>query len=148
MKVYALTKLLLDKSALLTEFDDPDVYDVYDASKGELMMLPEGKSATDVASAYLKQMYRMFDAARSEKFASMNLDELAGDFWLTVPASWGEKAKLLTKTAAISAGFGARTIDRLLLISEPEAATLYTLKSSLDRVESFVRVLIYLLDGT
>ncbi|KAM3500197.1 hypothetical protein MY10362_006621 [Beauveria mimosiformis] len=117
MRSCSLTKLLLDKSALLSDFDDCSVYD---ASTNDLMRLPEGKTA-------------------KELFGSMNLDELPVEFWLTVPASWSEKAKLLTKAAAIEAGFGNRAIDRVMLISEPEAAAQYTLKSSFHHLEAFVQ---------
>ncbi|KAM3510631.1 hypothetical protein MY11210_005716 [Beauveria gryllotalpidicola] len=136
MRACALTKLLLDKSALLSDFDDCDVYD---ASTNDMMRLPKGKSAKDVATAYLRQMYNMFDNSKKELFGSMNLDELPIEFWLTVPASWSETAKLLTKTAAMEAGFGNRAIDRVMLISEPEAAAQYTLKSSFHRLEAFVQ---------
>ncbi|KAM0670580.1 hypothetical protein MY8738_000775 [Beauveria namnaoensis] len=136
MRACALTKLLLDKSALLSEFDDCDVYD---ASTNDMMRLPKGKTAKDVATEYLRQMYNMFDTSKKELFGSLNLDELPIEFWLTVPASWSETAKLLTKTAAIKAGFGSRAIDQVMLISEPEAAAQYALKSSFDRLESFVK---------
>ncbi|KAK8143159.1 hypothetical protein G3M48_007622 [Beauveria asiatica] len=136
MRACALTKLLLDKSALLSDFDDCDVYD---ASTNDMMRLPKGKSAKDVATEYLRQMYNMFDSSKKELFGSLNLDELPIEFWLTVPASWSETAKLLTKTAAMEAGFGNRAIDQVMLISEPEAAAQYTLKSSFHRLEAFVK---------
>ncbi|KAM3557081.1 hypothetical protein ARSEF4850_005239 [Beauveria asiatica] len=136
MKSCSLTKLLLDKSALLSDFDDCSVYD---ASTNDLMRLPEGKTAKEVATSYLRQMYNMFEKSKKELFGSMNLDELPVEFWLTVPASWSEKAKLLTKAAAMEAGFGNRTIDQVMLISEPEAAAQYTLKSSFHHLEAFVQ---------
>lgn len=137
MRSCALTKLLLDKSALLSDFDDCDIYD---ASTNDMMRLPKGKSAKYVATEYLRQMFNMFDKSKKELFGSMDLDELPVEFWLTVPASWSETAKLLTKSAAMEAGFGSRGIDQLMLISEPEAAAQYTLKSSFHRLESFVQV--------
>ncbi|KAJ3492701.1 hypothetical protein NLG97_g5203 [Lecanicillium saksenae] len=136
MKSCALTKLLLDKSALLSDFDDCDVYD---ASTNDMMRLPEGMTAKDVATAYLRQMCKMFEDSKRELFGSMNLDELPVEFWLTVPASWSEAAKILTKSAAIDAGFANRPIDQVMLISEPEAAAHYTLKSSIHRLENFVQ---------
>ncbi|KAH8715147.1 Heat shock protein 12B [Beauveria bassiana] len=136
MRSCSLTKLLLDKSALLSDFDDCSVYD---ASTNDLMRLPEGKSAKEVATEYLRQMYNMFEKSKKELFGSMNLDELPVEFWLTIPASWSEKAKLLTKAAAMEAGFGNRAIDRVMLISEPEAAAQYTLKSSFHHLETFVQ---------
>lgn len=139
MRSCALTKLLLDKSALLSDFDDCDIYD---ASTNDMMRLPRVKTAKYVATEYLKQLYNMFEESKKELFGSMNLEELPVEFWLTVPASWTETAKLLTKTAAMNAGFGSRAIDQVMLISEPEAAAQYTLKSSLHRLETFVQVII------
>ncbi|OAA45111.1 Hsp70 family protein [Beauveria brongniartii RCEF 3172] len=136
MRSCSLTKLLLDKSALLSDFD---VCSVYDASTNDLMRLPEGKTAKEVATSYLRQMYNMFEKSKKELFGSMNLDELPVEFWLTVPASWSEKAKLLTKAAAMEAGFGNRVVDRVMLISEPEAAAQYTLKSSFHQLKAFVQ---------
>ena len=46
---------------------------------------------------------------------------------LTVPAMWSDKAKSTMREAAIKAGLITETDhrDRLMLISEPEAAALY-----------------------
>ncbi|RFU79499.1 hsp70 family [Trichoderma arundinaceum] len=136
MKTYAWTKLLLDKSALMSEYDDPDLY----LSNGtEIMQLPKGRSAKDVATEYLRGMKDMFDDAVKEHLGAHKIENLPIEFWLTVPASWSEKAKLLTKSAAIDAGFATRSIDKIMLISEPEAAAQLALKSSLHRLEDFVK---------
>ncbi|KAK1240839.1 hypothetical protein MKX07_006272 [Trichoderma sp. CBMAI-0711] len=105
----------------------------------DILHLPKGRSAKDVATEYLKGMKRMFDSAVKEHLGAQNIDHLPIDFWLTVPASWSEKAKMLTKSAAMDAGFAARSIDRIMLISEPEAAAQLALKSSLHRLEDFVK---------
>lgn len=143
MKIYAHTKLLLDESALPSDYDDPNLYL---PGGGEIIHLPKGKSAKDVATEYLKGMREMFEDARDEKLSAqgMDLDSLAVDFWLTVPASWSEKAKLLTKNAAVDAGFGTRPIDRVMLIPEPEAAAHYALKSNIYHIEGFVRVCVFM----
>lgn len=137
MKACAWTKLLLDKSSLASVHDDPDLYL---SQNMDILHLPEGRSAKDVATEYLKGMKRMFDTAVKEHLGAQNIDHLPIDFWLTVPASWSEKAKMLTKSAATDAGFGTRPIDRIMLISEPEAAAQLALKSSLHRLEEFVKV--------
>ncbi|KAM0208327.1 hypothetical protein ACHAPA_000240 [Fusarium lateritium] len=49
------------------------------------------------------------------------------DFVVTVPAIWSPKAKQSTEQAAAMAGFCGN--QRIQLISEPEAAALYTLKT-------------------
>lgn len=140
MKTYAWTKLLLDKSSLMSEYDDPDLY----LPGGmDIMQLPKGRSAKDVATEYLRGMKAMFDDAVKEHLGSHKMEDLPIEFWLTVPASWSEKAKLLTKSAARDAGFAARRMDKIMLISEPEAAAQLALKSSLHRLESFVKVRIY-----
>jgi molecular chaperone DnaK (HSP70) len=137
MKTYCWTKLLLDKSAVKTEFDDPEIY-----SGGEFNTIQnfKGRSAKDVATEYLRGMKRMFDVAVREHLGGQSIDSLPIEYWLTVPASWSEKAKLLTKSAAMEAGFATRPIDKIMLISEPEAAAQLALKSSLHRVENFVQV--------
>ncbi|KAL7790952.1 actin-like ATPase domain-containing protein [Trichoderma ceciliae] len=136
MKTYAWTKLLLDKSSLKSEYDDPDLY----LSSGmEIMQLPKGRSAKDVATEYLRGVKAMFDEAVREHLGAHEIENLPIDIWLTVPASWSEKAKLLTKSAAVDAGFATRPMDRIMLISEPEAAAQLALKSSLHRLESFVK---------
>ncbi|KAL6868611.1 actin-like ATPase domain-containing protein [Trichoderma novae-zelandiae] len=136
MKTCAWTKLLLDKSSLESVHDDPDLY----LSRSmDILHLPPGRSAKDVATEYFKGMKRMFDSAVKEHLGAQNIDHLPIDFWLTVPASWSEKAKMLTKSAATDAGFATRPIDRIMLISEPEAAAQLALKSSLHRVGHFVK---------
>ncbi|EHK17268.1 uncharacterized protein TRIVIDRAFT_134471, partial [Trichoderma virens Gv29-8] len=134
MTSYSWTKLLLDESPL-SEFDDPDTYSKMNS---EIMRLPKRMSAKDVAKEYLMGMRKMFDDSVA-KFAGSQLDNLPMEFWLTVPASWSEKAKLLTKNAAIEAGFGVRKIDSIKLISEPEAAAHMALKVSIHRFEDFVK---------
>ncbi|CAM1511902.1 Fc.00g094150.m01.CDS01 [Cosmosporella sp. VM-42] len=135
MRAYAWTKLLLDRLSLQSDYDDPDLYKPVG---DEMIRLPQGKSAKDVATEYLKGMYNMFQGAVTDLFGGDKLDDLPIDFWLTVPATWSEKAKLLTKNAAMHAGFATRAIDRIMLISEPEAAAHLALKSSLHHLDNFV----------
>ncbi|XWX00793.1 hypothetical protein V2A60_008814 [Cordyceps javanica] len=131
----AWTKLLLDESAQ-SSYDDPNIYHSTEAG---LMRLPSGRTAEDVTAAYFKGLYTMFEETTTSMFSRVGADELAVEFWLTVPASWSERAKLLTKRAALRAGFGARAGDRIMLISEPEAAAHYVLKSGIHRLQSFVQ---------
>ena len=137
MKMYSWTKLLLDSSSLECDYDDPDIYN---PAGDDMMSLPPGKSAKDVATEYLRGMYAMFKLAVVEQVGEDQLEGLPIEFWLTVPATWGEKAKLLTKQAAVNAGFGARPIDKIMLIAEPEAAAHLALKSSLHHLETFIAV--------
>ncbi|EMT74226.1 hypothetical protein FOC4_g10002707 [Fusarium odoratissimum] len=57
--------------------------------------------------------------------------------------AWGyqiEPAKLITRAAALDAGFASRPIDRLSLITEPDAAAHMALKSSIHHVEDLIDV--------
>ncbi|KAL6822786.1 actin-like ATPase domain-containing protein [Trichoderma sp. SZMC 28015] len=135
MKSYSWTKLLLDDT-LPSEFDATDTYS---AMNSEIMRLPNNMSAKDVAREYLTGMRKMFDKNINQHLGAHKLDDLPMEFWITVPASWNEKAKLLTKTAAMEAGFGKREIDSIKLIPEPEAAAHMALKTSIHRFEGFVK---------
>jgi molecular chaperone DnaK (HSP70) len=138
MKTYAWTKLLLDESALQSKYDDPTLKETL--GRG-IYKLPAGKTAREVATEYLRGMNRMFRQAVTEKFGGEErLEHLPVDIWLTVPATWTEKAKLLTKAAVLDAGFAHKPIDRLMLISEPEAAAHLALKSSIHHVQDLVQV--------
>lgn len=136
MKSYSWTKLLLDDT-LPSEFD---VTDTYSTMNPEIMRLPNNMSAKDVAREYLTGMRKMFDKNINQFIGAHKLDDLPMEFWITVPASWNEKAKLLTKSAAMEAGFGRREIDSIKLIPEPEAAAHMALKTSIHRFEGFVKV--------
>ncbi|KAH7324857.1 hsp70-like protein [Stachybotrys elegans] len=137
MKTYAWTKLLLDDGALQSKYDDPDLKETL--GRG-IYKLPDGKTAKDVATEYLRGLNHMFRQAVREKFGGEDrLEHLPVDIWLTVPATWTEKAKLLTKAAALDAGFASKPIDRLRLISEPEAAAHLALKSSIHHVQDLVQ---------
>ncbi|KAJ0131460.1 Secondary metabolism regulator laeA [Fusarium oxysporum f. sp. albedinis] len=137
MKTYAWTKLLLDDQALATEYDDPDLNK---AAGNGLMRLPSGRTAKDVVTEYLKGMHSMYKKAVIEKIGEDKLEDLPVDFWLTVPATWSERAKLITRAAALDAGFASRPIDRLSLITEPDAAAHMALKSSIHHVEDLIDV--------
>ncbi|KAI8270021.1 hypothetical protein K4K58_012203 [Colletotrichum sp. SAR11_239] len=135
LKLYSWTKLMLDNSALPSEYDDPNLK----RSIGDtLMQLPAGKTAKDVVTDYLRGMYAMFLTAVEERFGREETRDLPMDIWLTVPATWSEKAKLLTQAAAKDAGFGSRSIDRIMLIPEPEAAAHMALKISFNHVHDLV----------
>lgn len=136
-KSYTWTKLLLDQSALPSEYDDPGLKRTIGQG---VLKLPRGKTAKDVVTAYLRGLKRMYDDAIAERFSKDQLASLAVDVWLTVPATWSDKAKFLTKQAALDAGFASRVSDRLMLIPEPEAAAHFTLKSSINQVQDFVEV--------
>ncbi|CAH0022627.1 unnamed protein product, partial [Clonostachys rhizophaga] len=136
MKAYALTKLLLDKDTLQSEYDDPEL--ATSISRGDEFMLPTGKSALTVATRFLKGMYDMFEKAAVEMLGEDGFNDMPIDYWLTVPATWSEKAKLLTRCAALDAGFASKESDKIMLIPEPEAAAHAALKSGLHTLANFV----------
>jgi hypothetical protein len=125
MKAYSWTKLLLDKAAANSIYDDPKLSNI--AGKG-IMELPPFRTAQGVCQDFLSQI-RVFLMARLEK-------EFPGDFlnltpvecWITVPAIWSDEAKNATRFAAIHAGFASRPMDSINMIPEPEAAAIASLK--------------------
>ncbi|KAF2462663.1 uncharacterized protein BDR25DRAFT_320566 [Lindgomyces ingoldianus] len=139
MVSYSWTKLLLDQSALPSEYDDPDLKK---AAADGLMRLPPGKRPVDVVADYLTGLYRMFTQAIRE-IGLLADDELTlpmpMEFWLTVPATWSEEAKWATRSAAIRAGFANRPGDEINLIAEPEAAAHLALKDSIHNVNNLVK---------
>ncbi|KAK0717343.1 hypothetical protein B0T26DRAFT_775631 [Lasiosphaeria miniovina] len=135
MKTYTWTKLLLDDRALATEYDDPDLNK---AAGNGLMKLPKGRTAKEVITEYLRGIHAMYKRAVIDWIGEDKLQNLPVDYWLTVPATWSERAKLLTKAAALDASFGSKPNDRLLLIPEPEAAAHLALKSSMHHIEDLI----------
>ncbi|ORY17909.1 hsp70-like protein [Clohesyomyces aquaticus] len=140
MTSYSWTKLLLDGSALKSEYDDPDLEK---AAANGLMKLPQGKKAVDVVADYLKGMHRMFQQGMKD-VGILAEDELTlpmpMEFWLTVPATWTEEAKWATRSAAIRAGWASRPGDEVNIITEPEAAMHLALKDSLNSVSDLIKV--------
>src|SRR5947207_1121281 len=81
------------------------------------------KSAIDYTTDYLTQVRKYItDSVLPSHYGKTYLNSQEISYALTVPAIWSDKAKDLTRKAAIQAGINA---DKLVLISEPEAAALY-----------------------
>ncbi|KAF1995081.1 hsp70-like protein [Amniculicola lignicola CBS 123094] len=139
MTTYSWTKLLLDGSAVATEYDDPNLKK---AAANGLMKLPPGKQAVDVVTDYMKGMYQMFNQAVKD-IGLLSDDEatlsMPVEFWLTVPATWSEEARWATRSAALRAGFATRPGDEINLIPEPEAATHLALKDGLHHVNDLIK---------
>lgn len=86
--------------------------------------LPE-KSAVDYAADYLTcVMQHVTEKVLPSHFGNLFLQNQQVSYVLTVPAIWSEKAKALTREAAVRAGIPEK---KLTLITEPEAAALYCL---------------------
>ncbi|KAI9312722.1 hypothetical protein BX666DRAFT_1985910 [Dichotomocladium elegans] len=92
----------------------------------DLPPLPNGLTIVDAIADYLRGFHEHVANELRKGFAS-NYSQHQYRYCLTVPAMWSDKAKSTMREAAIKAGL----IDeqdhrnRLLLISEPEAAALY-----------------------
>ncbi|TLD31277.1 hypothetical protein PspLS_02168 [Pyricularia sp. CBS 133598] len=136
---YSWFKLLLDGTAVSSEYDDPELK--LGRSEG-LMCLPGDKSAKEVTTDYLRGLYQICQERLNRTFGNGRLASQLRypvDVWLTVPATWSDKAKLLTQQAAKDAGFASHPGDRMFLIPEPEAAALAALKSTLSKVDDLIQ---------
>ncbi|KAK6329778.1 hypothetical protein TWF730_006077 [Orbilia blumenaviensis] len=124
LKQYSWMKLHLDKEADPTDFDDPDLSE--EITKG-IIALGESRSAEDITSDYLKELYVHLMGVLEKKYTKPVLQVTSIKFWLTKPAIWSDKAEVKTLRAAKKAGFGSRPGDEICLILEPEAAALATI---------------------
>jgi molecular chaperone DnaK (HSP70) len=80
-------------------------------------------SAEVLTQEYLSQLRRHTLRILRSKLGDGVVDTTSIEYVITVPAIWSEGAKDLTRCCAIDAGFGAN----IHIISEPEAAAIYTL---------------------
>ncbi|KAG5775004.1 hypothetical protein H9Q73_011325 [Fusarium xylarioides] len=87
----------------------------------------EAESAKDLTKVYLSCLHEHFVSLLEKRLSSSVVKSTPMDFVVTVPAIWSPKAKQSTEQAAAMAGFCGN--QRIQLISEPEAAALYTLKT-------------------
>lgn len=144
MKFYSWTKLLLDKNAPLTKYDDPMLEQ---ATKSGILQLPADKDAVTVVADYLTGVYehimRILEKGLTEPILSVSPIE----FWFTMPAIWSDQAQAATREAAQKAGFGSRPgrlSDAIYMITEPEAAAIAALtRSTTDIVSVPVKVRTY-----
>ncbi|KAG5971234.1 hypothetical protein E4U55_001289, partial [Claviceps digitariae] len=86
----------------------------------------DGDTPLQLTKIYLSCLHDHFIRVLENKLSSAVVQATPMDFVVTVPAIWSNTAKQATERAAAMAGFcGSR---RIHLISEPEAAALYTIK--------------------
>lgn len=109
-------KLLLDESQ--TAQYDPSL-------KAKKALGAMKKSPVDAASEYLKKVLCHTQDILERRFGS-TFKDMSTRYILTVPAVWSDKAKDATLQVAIKAGMPG---NQLSLLSEPEAAALYTLRA-------------------
>jgi molecular chaperone DnaK (HSP70) len=110
-------KLLLDPGQDIPAF----------VSRSEMreQLAMSGKTATAVVADYLHEIYKHVEAELHKRFGKEFVEVTDLQWILTVPAVWSDAAKSATLTAAKKAGLG----PDITLISEPEAAAVYTLQA-------------------
>ncbi|OBT74750.1 hypothetical protein VF21_06621 [Pseudogymnoascus sp. 05NY08] len=123
---YSWTKLLLDKNALVGEYDDPALANM--AGQG-VMKLPDFRKAEEVCEDFLHELYIYLTSKLREEITENTYDATPMECWITLPAIWSDEAKDATLNAARKAGFGSRPDDAIFTIAEPEAAAIATLKA-------------------
>ncbi|KAL4747143.1 hypothetical protein BDW72DRAFT_209839 [Aspergillus terricola var. indicus] len=93
--------------------------------ESKALLLSYGKDAVEATTDYIKQLIGQVKQV-PERRLGVDLVDLDSQFILTVPAVWSDKAKDATLRAAVDAGVDMKHI---YLVSEPEAAALYTLRA-------------------
>ena len=135
--VYTWWKLLLDANTIPTEFDDPSLQE----SEGSgILQLPEGMTPEDLTRDFLKYVYDIV-MDRLDRFLNKAILKLTViEFWITVPAGFGDGSKQMIRRAAEAAGFASRSEDKLFMINEPEAAALAILSKSIEDGNALYKV--------
>ncbi|KAG0036725.1 hypothetical protein BGZ82_003791 [Podila clonocystis] len=87
-------------------------------------------SVPDAISDFLKALHE-YAAGKIEQELGKRCTRESFRYCLTVPAMWSDKSKDIMRQAAIRAGLIREDdhVDRLMLVSEPEAAALYCERS-------------------
>ncbi|KAF2968060.1 hypothetical protein GQX73_g5510 [Xylaria multiplex] len=126
---YELEQTLEEKISGLKLLLDPDLerpyWIPYDPS-AEIAKLP--KPVVDVVSDYLKAIFQHAIAEVEKSYLPGFVDGFKKQYILTVPAVWSDTAKATTQRAARKAGM--TPVD---MITEPEAAALFTLQTMRDK---------------
>ena len=81
----------------------------------------------EAVSDYLREIHKHTMETLTRRYGETFMSMTKVQFVLTVPAVWSDAAKDATLKAAEKAGMGNK--GDLKLISEPEAAAVYTLKA-------------------
>ncbi|OWY57130.1 hypothetical protein AA0119_g9414 [Alternaria tenuissima] len=112
-------KLFLDRNQKLPHFVSP--------LETAAQLRKFEKTVMEAVSDYLSQIYKHTMETLTRRYGETFISLTKVEFVLTVPAVWSDSAKDATLKAAEKAGMGNR--HELKLISEPEAAAVYTLKA-------------------
>ena len=90
-----------------------------------------GKTTVEIVADYLKYVRKTSYKVIEKQYRSAMLESMRKELVVTVPAVWSERAKDQTMKAVEKSGWRA---DATLLVTEPEAAAVYTLKSMMEGV--------------
>jgi len=121
-------KLHLDPEAGKTIYRDEYLDQAIDPGNPDaLLKLPLGKTALEVCTDYLRQVYTHMMAMLERRLPD-TIDTMPIKFVITTPAMWSTSAQHATMTAAKRAGFGSRPQDSIATVAEPEAAAAYSLQ--------------------
>lgn len=112
-------KLFLDRNQKLPHFVSP--------LETAAQLRKCDRTVMDAVSDYLTRIYEHTMETLNRRYGESFVSSTKVEFVLTVPAVWSDAAKNATLQAAERAGMGSR--HELKLISEPEAAAVYTLKT-------------------
>lgn len=112
-------KLFLDRNQKLPHFVSP--------LETAAQLRRCDKTVMDAISDYLTQLYKHTMETLTRRYGESFMSMTKVEFVLTVPAVWSDSAKNATLQAAEKAGMGNK--ETLKIISEPEAAAIYTLKT-------------------
>ncbi|KAK4548057.1 hypothetical protein LTR36_010777 [Oleoguttula mirabilis] len=112
-------KLFLDRNQKLPHFVSP--------LETAAQLRKCDRTVMDAVSDYLTKIYEHTMETLTRRYGESFVSTTKVEFVLTVPAVWSDAAKNATLQAAERAGMGKR--HELKLISEPEAAAVYTLKT-------------------
>lgn len=112
-------KLFLDRNQKLPHFVSP--------LETAAQLRKCDRTVMDAVSDYLTKIYDHTMETLTRRYGESFVATTKVEFVLTVPAVWSDAAKNATLQAAERAGMGSR--HELKLISEPEAAAVYTLKT-------------------
>lgn len=86
-----------------------------------------GKTVHEAVADYLRALHAHTMETLHRRYGEAFVRATRVEWVLTVPAVWSDAAKNATLVAAERAGMGRR--EEVMLISEPEAAAVYTLKA-------------------
>lgn len=97
------------------------------------------KTPGEVTAKYLEELVGHVKGILKRRFGPV-ADEMDLKFVLTVPAIWSDKAKDVTLRSAVWAGIPA---DKLSLLSEPESAALYALRTIQPNTVQVIILILY-----